>query len=286
MHKRSDFRFSHRLRVRWAEVDPQRIVFNGHYLMYFDTAMADYWRALALPYPQGVEPFHGDLFVRKAGVEYHGSALYDDLLEVCIRRERVGNSSITLTCGVFRAERLLVSGELVYVFADATTRRPRPVPGPLRDLLAAYESGQAMVQVRVGRWDALGGDAQPIRQEVFVQEQGIPADLEWDSADSDGVHAVAYNLLGTPLATGRLLEHVPGVAKIGRMAVRACMRGGQVGRAVLDALTQTARQRGETQALLHAQLSAAGFYRRAGFVERGPRFEEAGIEHVEMVKAL
>jgi YbgC/YbaW family acyl-CoA thioester hydrolase len=285
MH-RSDFRFTHRLRVRWAEVDLQRIVFNGHYLMYFDTAMADYWRALAMPYPQALEPFHGDLFVRKASVEYQGSAVYDDQLEVCIRRERVGNSSIVFTCAVFRSEQLLVTGELVYVFADTATRQPKPVPQPLRDLLSAYESGQPMVQVRVGRWDELGRDAQPIRQEVFVQEQGIPADLEWDSADSDGVHAVAFNLLGAPLGTGRLLEHVPGVAKIGRMAVRSCMRGGQVGRAVLDALTQAARQRGETQALLHAQMSAAGFYRRAGFVERGPQFDEAGIAHVEMVKAL
>jgi predicted GNAT family N-acyltransferase len=83
-----------------------------------------------------------------------------------------------------------------------------------------------------------------------------------------------------------LLEHVPGVAKIGRMAVRSGMRGGQVGRAVLDALTQAARQRGDHQALLHAQLSAAGFYQRAGFAERGPRFDEAGIGHVEMVKVL
>lgn len=284
--QRSDFRFAHRLRVRWAEVDPQRIVFNGHYLMYFDTAMADYWRALAMPYPQALEPFEGDLFMRKAGVEYQGSALYDDQLEVCIRRERVGTSSIVFTGAVFRAEQLLVTGELVYVFADAATRRPRPVPGPFRDLLAAYEAGQPMVQVRVGSWADLSRDAQPIRHEVFVQEQGIPADLEWDSADEHGVHAVAYNLFGAPLGTGRLLEHVPGVAKIGRMAVRSGMRGGQVGRAVLEALAQAARQRGDHQALLHAQLSAAGFYRRAGFSERGPKFEEAGITHVEMVKAL
>lgn len=284
--QRSDFRLIHRLRVRWAEVDPQRIVFNGHYLMYFDTAMAEYWRALAMPYPQALEPFDGDLLMRKASVEYQGSALYDDQLEICIRRERVGTSSIVFACGVFRAEQLLVTGELVYVFADAATRRPRPVPAPFRDLLAAYEAGQPMVHVRVGTWADLGAHAQPIRQEVFVQEQGIPADLEWDSADAHGVHAVACNLLGTPLGTGRLLEHVPGVAKIGRMAVRSGMRGAHVGRAVLDALTQAARQRGDHQALLHAQLSAAGFYRRAGFAERGPRFEEAGIGHVEMVKAL
>jgi YbgC/YbaW family acyl-CoA thioester hydrolase len=284
--QRSDFRMAHRLRVRWAEVDPQRIVFNAHYLMYFDTAMADYWRALAMPYPESLAPFEGDLFMRKASVEYVSSAMYDDQLEVCLRRDRVGTSSVVFAGAVFRAEQLLATGELVYVFADTVQRRPKPVPGPFRDLLAAYEAGKPMVQVKVGTWSELGRDAQAIRQEVFVQEQGIPAELEWDSADEHGVHAVAYNLLGASLGTGRMLEHVPGVAKIGRMAVRSGMRGGQVGRAVLSALTNAARQRGDHQALLHAQSSAAGFYRQAGFAERGPKFEEAGITHVEMVRPL
>jgi predicted GNAT family N-acyltransferase len=97
---------------------------------------------------------------------------------------------------------------------------------------------------------------------------------------------VACNRLGKPLATGRLLEHVPGTAKIGRMAVRADMRGSAVGRAVLDALMARARDRGDREVLLHAQSSAAGFYRKAGFTTRGPEFEEAGIRHVEMVCAL
>ena len=62
--KRADFRFFHRLRVRWAEVDMQKIVFNAHYLMYFDTAIADYWRALALPYEEAMPMLGGDLYVR------------------------------------------------------------------------------------------------------------------------------------------------------------------------------------------------------------------------------
>jgi hypothetical protein len=72
--KRQDFRFFHRLRVRWAEVDMQKIVFNAHYLMYFDTAITDYWRALALPYEETMVQLGGDLYVKKASVEYHGSA--------------------------------------------------------------------------------------------------------------------------------------------------------------------------------------------------------------------
>jgi predicted GNAT family N-acyltransferase len=97
---------------------------------------------------------------------------------------------------------------------------------------------------------------------------------------------VAYNRFGVPLATGRLLEHVPGVAKIGRMAVAQTMRGSRVGRSVLDALMKAARAHGDHEVVLHAQLSAAPFYARAGFSERGPVFDEAGIPHVEMVRTL
>ena len=284
--KRSDFRFFHRLRVRWAEVDAQKIVFNGHYLMYFDTAISDYWRALGLPYPEALEGYGGDLYVKKAGIEYHASARYDDVLDVGIRSSRIGNSSMVFVLAIFRHDELLVTGELVYVYADPKTQTSMAVPQELRDVIAAYEAGKSMVEVRVGGWDELGRDAQLIRTEVFVQEQRIPAEMEWDEADRACVHAVAYNRFGLPLATGRLLEHVPGVAKIGRMAARRTMRGGGVGRAVLDALMQAARERGYHEALLHAQTSAAAFYSRAGFVERGPEFEEAGIPHVEMVKTL
>lgn len=284
--KRSDFRFFHRLRVRWAEVDAQKIVFNGHYLMYFDTAISDYWRALGLPYPDALEGFGGDLYVKKAGIEYHASARYDDVLDVGIRSTRIGNSSMVFALAIFRSDELLVTGELVYVYADPAAQSSMTVPQELRDVIAAYEAGKSMFEVRVGGWDDLGRDAQLIRTEVFVQEQRIPAEMEWDEADRGCVHAVAYNRFGMPLATGRLLEHVPGVAKIGRMAARRTMRGGGVGRAVLDALMQAARERGYHEALLHAQTSAAGFYSRAGFVERGPEFDEAGIPHVEMVKNL
>ena len=71
---RNDFRLLHRLRVRWVEVDLQKIVFNGHYLMYFDTAVAGYWRALAMPYAQTLERLGGVLYVRKATVDYLASA--------------------------------------------------------------------------------------------------------------------------------------------------------------------------------------------------------------------
>lgn len=284
--RRQDFRHLHRLRVRWAEVDMQGIVFNGHYLMYLDTAVADYWRALALPYAESMQHFGGDLYVRKATLEYLASARYDDVLDIGIRCGRIGNSSMVFEGVVFRADQRLVGGELVYVFADPATQTSKPVPPAFRAVLQDFEAGQSMIQVRSGGWDELGTDAHAIRTEVFIEEQKIPASLEWDEADASCLHAVAYNRIGMPLATGRLLEHVPGVAKIGRMAVRQPLRGGRAGRSVLDALMAAARARGDREVLLHAQTSAAGFYARSGFVPRGPEFDEAGIPHIEMVRAL
>jgi YbgC/YbaW family acyl-CoA thioester hydrolase len=283
---RSEFRFFERLRVRWAEVDMQRIVFNGHYLMYFDTAVAGYWRAMAMPYHETMEYLDGDLFVRKATLEYQGSARYDDKLDVGVRCSRIGNSSILFGTAVFRGETLLVGGDLVYVFANPKTQTSLPVPVQLRDLLQAFEAGKPMLDLRLGTWDELGREAQTIRTAVFVQEQQIPAEMEWDAADAACVHAVAYNRFGMALGTGRLLEHAPGVAKIGRMAVLQTMRGADIGRALLDALMSAARARGDRQVLLHAQTSAAGFYTRAGFTALGSPFDEAGIAHVEMVHAL
>jgi YbgC/YbaW family acyl-CoA thioester hydrolase len=283
---RSEFRFFERLRVRWAEVDLQKIVFNGHYLMYFDTAVAGYWRAMAMPYHETMAYLDGDLYVRKATLEYLGSARYDDNLEVGIRCSRIGNSSILFGAAVFRGETLLVSGELVYVFANPSTQTSLPVPAQLRALLQDFEAGKPMLDVRLGTWDELGREAQLIRTAVFVQEQQIPAEMEWDAADAACVHAVAYNRFGMALGTGRLLEHSPGVAKIGRMAVLQALRGAKVGRALLDTLVDCARQRGEREVLLHAQMSAAGFYSRAGFTLRGSPFDEAGIAHVEMVRAF
>jgi YbgC/YbaW family acyl-CoA thioester hydrolase len=283
---RTEFRFFERLRVRWAEIDAQKIVFNGHYLMYFDTAVAGYWRALALPYAPTMERLDGDLFVRKATVEYAGSARYDHVLDVGMRCTRIGNSSILFSAAVFQQDQLLVSGELVYVFADPRTQIAKPVPPALREVLLGFEAGEPMLEVRVGDWATLGAQAQAIRTEVFIDEQKIAAAMEWDDADRACVHAVAFNRLGMPLATGRLLQHAPRIARIGRMASVQTVRGSGVGRQVLDALMQAARERGDAEVLLHAQTSASAFYIRAGFAARGPVFDEAGIAHVEMTRAL
>ena len=226
---RQDFRFFHRLRVRWAEVDMQKIVFNAHYLMYFDTAVADYWRALALPYEEAMHLLHGDLYVKKATVEFHASARYEDQLDVGMKCARIGNSSIQFLGAIFRGEQLLITCELVYVFADPATQTSRPVPAKLREVMTGYEQGEPVVQVKTGRWSELGADAQRVRTEVFVEEQRIPAELEWDEADKEAVHAVAYNRLGQAVATGRFMRLAGGDVKIGRMAVNRVLRGCGVG---------------------------------------------------------
>ncbi|MBN9372107.1 MAG: 4-hydroxybenzoyl-CoA thioesterase [Hydrogenophaga sp. SCN 70-13] len=284
---RDDFRFFHRLRVRWAEVDMQKIVFNAHYLMYFDTAISDYWRALALPYEETMHSLEGDLYVVKATVEYHASARADEQIDVAMKCGRVGTSSMAFTGAIFRGDEHLITGEIVYVFADPATQRSRPVPDSLRAILLGHEAGEDMVDLRVGAWAELGEGASQLRAEVFVREQGIPLELEMDAADADAVHAVARNRLGRVVATGRLLRgEAPGVSKIGRMAVHRVLRGGNLGRRVLFALMDAARARGDREVRLHAQRSAVGFYARLGFVPLGEAFEEAGIPHQTMVKAL
>lgn len=283
--KRSDFRFLDRLRVRWAEVDMQKIVFNGHYLMYFDTAVAGYWRACALPYHETMAVLQGDLFVRKATVEYHGSARYDDLCEVGLRIGRFGRSSMVFECALFRGEQLLVSGELVYVFADPVAMASRTIPDELRRTLQGFEDGEPMLDLRSGTWDTLGREARPLRQQVFGDEMGI-AGLDEDAADANAVHAVAFNRLGLPVGTGRWIEQGETAARIGRLAVMPALRGSGVGRRLLDALVGSARAAGRRTARLDAAASAEPFYRHAGFTPEGAPFEEAGLRHQAMTLVL
>ena len=283
---RNDFRLLHRLRVRWVEVDLQKIVFNGHYLMYFDTAMADYWRALAIPYEDTMHQLGGDLYVKKASLEYHASAQYDDRLDVGLRCERIGNSSIQFVSGIFCGDQLLITGELLYVYANPNTKTSMPVPHVLRETMLGFEEGQTVTTLETGQWSTLKDKAQPVRTQVFVQEQGIDAKDEWDTADADAVHAVITNRFGHPLGTARLLKKSPGVAQIGRMAVVRVMRGSGLGGQLLNALVNIAKARGDKEVLLHAQTSAQAFYAREGFVPVGEPFDEVGIAHIEMRKVL
>jgi predicted GNAT family N-acyltransferase len=137
---------------------------------------------------------------------------------------------------------------------------------------------------RVAPVDYIAGlpDLRAVRETVFVREQQVPIEEEWDALDPNCVHVIARALDGSPIGTGRLTpEH-----KIGRMAVLPEWRGKGVGDALLLALIEEAQQRGWREVALHAQVSAVDFYLRHGFQPYGERFWEAGIEHQSMRRAL
>lgn len=121
---------------------------------------------------------------------------------------------------------------------------------------------------------------------MFIKEQGIPEAEEWDDLDALCSHVVAYNSQGEPIATARLLPSQHGIAKIGRMAVMHAWRGQGIGAFMLQRLLQTALQRGDQEAILHAQSQAQGFYAAQGFEARGEVFDEVGMPHIVMTKSL
>lgn len=126
-----------------------------------------------------------------------------------------------------------------------------------------------------------------IRESVFVHEQQVPAELERDALDPSSLHVVARTLAGDAIGTGRLVPPSPDQpAKIGRMAVLPGWRRRGVGAAMLLTLLRLARQRGWYEVVLNAQASAIDFYLQHGFVPRGGRFHEAGIEHQAMYRIL
>jgi acyl-CoA thioester hydrolase len=136
---REHFTFCHRLRVRWAEVDRQDVVFNGNYFLYFDVAIAEYWRAIGFTYPQDIVALGMDIYAIKATAEYHGSAGYDQLLDVGCRVARIGRTSMVFLFGIWRGDEHLTSGELIYVNADLQTKQSAPWPDFLRAKVLAYE---------------------------------------------------------------------------------------------------------------------------------------------------
>jgi acyl-CoA thioester hydrolase len=136
---RADFAFFHPLRVRWSEVDMQGIVFNGHYLTYFDVAFTEYWRAIGLPKFLDQAEAGEELFARKATIEYQAPARFDDLLDIGVRCCGFGRTSVRFTLEIHRGGDYLVSGELVYVYADTTLRKGVPLPDSWRTVIGKFE---------------------------------------------------------------------------------------------------------------------------------------------------
>ena len=117
----------------------QHVVFNANYLMYFDVAVAEYWRAIGRGHERELAEIYMRLYTVKSTVEYHESARYDEEIDVGARVQRFGRSSMNFGFGIWRGADHLVSGELVYVHADPATRKSMPIPAVLRDAVLAYE---------------------------------------------------------------------------------------------------------------------------------------------------
>jgi len=121
-----------------------------------------------------------------------------------------------------------------------------------------------------------------VREQVFIQEQHVPEELEWDEQDAKAIHVVAYNENDQVIGTARLLAD----GHIGRMAVLEAWRKNGVGSAMLEKLLLLAQQRSLSKVFLHAQTSAIGFYDHHGFRVLGEEFMDAGIPHRYMEKDL
>jgi predicted GNAT family N-acyltransferase len=139
-----------------------------------------------------------------------------------------------------------------------------------------------VASLRIADWPEAQSLVMPLRLEVFVDEQGVPPDIEQDEYDPVSRHAIAADAGGAVIGTGRLLPD----GHVGRMAVAAHARGRGVGAAVLAALLAEAARRGSSRAVLHSQVSAEGFYARYGFQRSGGVFMEAGIAHIIMERPL
>lgn len=135
-----------------------------------------------------------------------------------------------------------------------------------------------LYSVRHADWQDDQAALSAVRRQVFILEQRVPEELEWDEADAPALHMLACDGGGHAIGTGRLLQD----GHIGRMAVLREWRGRGVGAAILDALIAAARGRGLRGIVLNAQTHALGFYARRGFVAEGDEFPDAGIPHRRM----
>lgn len=140
---------------------------------------------------------------------------------------------------------------------------------------------EAAFSVRVVSWQEAAPQLSTVRGTVFIDEQHVPEELEWDGEDESAIHVLALDDWGVPIGTGRLLAH-GAQGHVGRMAVVKAWRGKGVGSGILQTLLDAAHTRGCTDLFLNAQTYAVPFYERFGFVCEGEEFLDAGIPHHRM----
>ncbi|MGY4178095.1 acyl-CoA thioester hydrolase [Bradyrhizobium sp. USDA 4518] len=142
---REEFWFHFPFRVRYSEVDAQAVVFNAHYLTYFDTAITEYFRALGYDYLGEVARTGIDFHTVKSVVEYKAPIRFDEDIEVCVRVAKVGRSSINLALAIFAkgSDDLRATGEIIWVATDQKTHQSVAVTEDLRALIASREKALA-----------------------------------------------------------------------------------------------------------------------------------------------
>jgi len=138
---KSDYKFFFPFRVRYAETDAQGIVFYAHYLTYFDTAISEYLRDLPFNYIEHVKQTGTDFHVVKAMIEFFTPSHFDDDIEVYVRTEKIGRSSLTFLIEIFpkNEETPLVKGEVVWVNTDQKAKKSAPLPEELVVMLRDRE---------------------------------------------------------------------------------------------------------------------------------------------------
>lgn len=135
------------------------------------------------------------------------------------------------------------------------------------------------IAVRIADWQQDNADLRRIRDAVFVAEQSVPPELEWDGDDEEAIHFLALEN-GYPIGTARLLAD----GQIGRVSVLRDWRGMNIGDALMRAVITEAEQRGLREQRLTAQVHATRFYERLGFEVVSEEFLEAGLPHVDMLR--
>jgi acyl-CoA thioester hydrolase len=127
------------VRVRWAETDAHRVVFNPQYFVYFDVAYTEYMRAIDVPFPDGLLAIGVDMLAVNAEANFRASVHYDEVIEVGARVARTGRTSVRYEFAIFRDGALLVDGSTTYVVVDAESRQPVPVPSLVIERIEAFE---------------------------------------------------------------------------------------------------------------------------------------------------
>jgi len=181
------------------------------------------------------------------------------------------------------------------VTAERTTGEPTATGRAIPEQAGADRAAAVTYTVREAVHAADRDACFAVRREVFVLEQGVPSEIEYDPYDETAVHVLAVRTDGVPLGTGRLLHGADAVGRtgadatvgsLGRLAVTKAARGLGVGAALVRAVEDAARERGLAAVDLHAQTHALGFYERLGYEAYGPEFPDAGMPHRAMRRAL